>query len=211
MYLEKEESEELEDDFMLQANLDEVLKEYKDDIPDTIPTVPLNELESALDEFIAENKKMFEPEKKIFMDFERIPFEQDHVLQNVLDKEISPARTPVESESSDELDDVVSHASQYTNTDNRPALISLGKPKEKKQKKEPKTVEEKVKESGKRERNETKEEKKIRKEKIKVEKKMIREKKKELKELQKIEKIKTDNRLVGTYDIRQGTSVIKLS
>ena len=56
-----------------------------------------------------------------------------------------------------------------------------------------------------------KEEKKIRKEKIKVEKKMIREKKKELKELQKIEKIKTDNRLVGTYDIRQGTSVIKLS
>ena len=217
LYLE-ENYEELDDDFMLKANLDQVLEEYEDDLPEPVPSVPKSELDEALDEFISEHKEMFEKEveKKVRLDFEKIPFEEDHVLRAAMEREPSPVRNPADSESSEEIDDVVSHTSQYTNTDNRPAVLSVRKQKERKEKKTgdegKEEEEEEVKgESGKRIRNETKEEKKIRKEKIKADKKTAREKKKTLKEMYKQEKVKLDEKDVGSYDIRQGTSIIKIS
>ncbi|OMJ95490.1 hypothetical protein SteCoe_1084 [Stentor coeruleus] len=216
LYDDKE-YEEIDDDFVVQANLDKVLEEYKEDIENVVTKIPQNEFEAAMDEFISEHKQMFIKEPKLNLDFERLPFEQDYVLQNAIAKEPSPYHSPEPSDSSDEIeDDVVSHASHFTNTDNRPGIVSIrtGKKKEKsKKEKEEKSEEseEDKKESGKRKRNETKEEKKERKDKIKMEKKEAREKKKKLKDLYKVEKNKIDERDTGNYDIRSGTSVIKLT
>lgn len=218
LYLEQN-YEELDDDFMLKANLDDVLGEYEDEAPEPVPTVMKNELDAALDEFITEHKQMFvkETNKILGIHFEGIPFEQDHVLIAAIERESSSDKTPEESESS-ECDDVVSHASQFTNTDNRPVVLSLRERKPRKEKKnipEEKEKEDekeidKEKESGKRIRTETKEEKKMRKDKIKADKKIARDKKRVLKEMYKSEKVKLDTKDVGTYDVRQGTSVIKL-
>jgi hypothetical protein len=212
LYTEKD-SDDLDDDFMIKANLEEVLEEYKENVPDVIQKIDDKELNEALDEFISDHKQMFSDEKKLIMDFEKIPFEQDHVLQSLIDKEISPLVSPVDSDTSEEKDDVVSHTSQYTNTDNRPAVIAIRQPriKEKKIEKQEVISAEIAKASGKREKNETKEEKKARKDKIKEDKKTIREKKKANKEIKKIEKHNADLRNVGNYDVRQGISVIKLS
>lgn len=224
LYDDKE-YEELDDDFVVQANLDKVLEEYKEDVENVVTKIPQNEFEAAMDEFISEHKQMFTKEPKFNMDFERLPFEQDYVLQAAIAKEPSPYHSPKVSDSSDESeDDVVSHASHYTNTDNRPEIVSIrtgekkkkGKGKKEKEKEKEKVEddgenEEDKKESGKRKKNETKEEKKARKEKIKLEKKEAREKKKKLKDLYKVEKSKIDERDTGNYDIRSGTSVIKLT
>ncbi|OMJ75668.1 hypothetical protein SteCoe_25133 [Stentor coeruleus] len=218
LYDDKE-YEELDDDFVVQANLDKVLEEYKDDPENIVTKVSQNEFESAMDEFISEHQQMFTKEPKLNLDFERLPFEQDHVLQAAIAKEPSPYHTPEPSDSSDESeDDVVSHASHFTNTDNRPEIVSIrtGESrkkigKDKKKKDEDEKNDEDKKESGKRKRNETKEEKKARKDKIKMEKKEAREKKKKLKDLYKVEKNKIDERDTGNYDIRSGTSVIKLT
>jgi hypothetical protein len=219
LYEEDQEYEEIEDDFMLKANLDEVLEEYKEEVKEEDPPAKVSkaELEEAMNEFVEEHKTMLEGEHKIFGDFEKIPYEQDHVLQAALTKEESSEQEEEKKNSGDEEseDDVVSNASHFTNTDNRPEVVSvrLGVKKEKKKetREEGKTEEIVKKESGKRDRNETKEEKKARKEKIKVEKKAAREEKKKVKEMYKVEKEKISQQDVGKYDIRPGTSVLKLN
>ena len=215
LYDEKE-YEEIDDDFIQKANLDEVLNEYdfESDKPDKIVKVSKAELEEALQEFIVEHKPLFNEENFKILDFEGIPFEQDHVLKAALEQDSDSMKDPRESSESELEDDVVSNASHFTNTDNRPEVVSVrlsAKVIKTKSEKKPKVEDEEVKkESGHRCREETKEEKKERKEKIKAEKKAIREEKKKKKNELKLEKVKEEKRLAGNYDIRQGTSIIKL-
>lgn len=214
---EDKEYEEIEDDFIQQANLDEVLELYDDgrkEPEDEIKKVSRSELEDAMNEFVSEHQVMFHSENQKIYEFEGIPFEKDHVLQAILDKSSESSVEFKESSESEIEDDIVSNASHFTNTDNRPEVVSVRlQPvvKKDKSKKNAEKEEEKKGESGQRVRNETKEEKKVRKEKIKAEKKVLREEKKKRKLENKEEKTKVVGRTVGTYDIRQGTSVIKLS
>ena len=62
LYLEQN-YDELDDDFMLKANLDEVLEEYKDDIPDDHLIIPQKDIDAALDEFISEQSEKKNSEK----------------------------------------------------------------------------------------------------------------------------------------------------
>jgi hypothetical protein len=216
LYDEKD-YEEIDDDFIQQANLDEVLQEYDENLEEKeepIIKVSRSELEAALNEFITEHKPLFNQENPKIFEFEGIPFEQDHVLKAALDKSSDSEKELEESSESQEEDDVISNASHFTNTDNRPEVISVrtsGRTSKKIVKKEENKELESKKISGRRERNETKEEKKIRKEKIKNERKEAREEKKKKKEEVKVEKAKEVKRGVGNYDVRQGTSVIKLN
>lgn len=215
LYDDKE-YEEIDDDFIQQANLDEVLELYDEKNPEPeeeIKKVSRSELEEAMNEFVSEHEVMFYDKNQKILEFEGIPYEQDHVLHAMLERSSESSVDPRESSESESEDDVISNASHFTNTDNRPEVISVRlQPIVRKEKKKKKVEKEEVKkESGKREKNETKEEKKERKEKIKADKKLLREEKKKRKVENKEEKNKVAGRAVGTYDIRQGTSVIKLS
>lgn len=215
LYDDKE-YDEIDDDFIQQANLDEVLELYDEKNPepeDNVKKVSKSELEDAMNEFVNEHQIMFYDKNQKIFEFEGIPFEQDHVLHAILDRSSDSSVDIKESSESESEDDVISNASHFTNTDNRPEVISVRlQPVVKKEKKKKKVEKEETKkESGKREKNETKEEKKERKEKIKASKKLLREEKKKRKLENKEEKSKVVGRTVGTYDIRQGTSVMKLS
>mmetsp|Transcript_17561 Transcript_17561/g.17525 ORF Transcript_17561/g.17525 Transcript_17561/m.17525 type:complete len:262 (-) Transcript_17561:26-811(-) len=235
---------ELEDDFLQLANqegeeeLEEVMKEYESDSEsekeEPRGLVPKSVLDEAMEEFVQEHPTMFgetnlekeEEEKEGTVHqkkitYEKIKPEEDHVMQRILAElvEEEPEEVEIdvpEPEYKVREDDINSVTSTYTNTDNRPIVVSVRSGADKKNKKlkregeKEDEKEENKKQPGHRERGETKEEKKKRKEEIKAQKKESRERKKNIKILYKVEKSKQNELKSGTGDVASGYSIIKL-
>ncbi|CAG9318082.1 unnamed protein product [Blepharisma stoltei] len=234
---------ELEDDFLQLANqegeeeLEEVMKEYESDSENEKEEprglVPKSVLDEAMEEFVQEHPTMFgetnedkkEEDATVYtkkITYEKIKPEEDHVMQRILAELVEETAEEGEIEVPEpeykvREDDINSVASTYTNTDNRPIIVSVRPGADKKGKKlkgkggeEEDEKEENKKQPGHRDRGETKEEKKKRKEEIKAQKKESRERKKNIKILYKVEKSKQNELNSGTGDVASGYSIIKL-
>jgi len=222
--------EELEDDFVKQAEgeeeFEEVYQEYEEeDEYEEIKAediAPESELQDALKEFMEDHPSMFDNKEGVLdkLAAREVQIENNHCLKRVLEQEEPDLDVMYEklvAKEPEDRFDVETIVSTYTNTDNRPAVVSLtqAKPKKMKSKEgmdthEEKESKEKIGTSGHRDRTETKEQRKERKAAIKLQKKESRLKKKELKILYKQEQLKQQKRDSMAYDIKDGLSVIKL-
>lgn len=183
------------------------------------------ELELLMEEFKREHPDMMEEEGKE-EHVEDMPkpldYDQDHLLHKWEAKDSDEdgdaiaerVYNQISYREPPETDDVESVVSTYTNTDNRPAVLTVksthktpktapAKPEEPESKPAPQVIS--IPE------NETKEEKKARKAAFKEAKKDKRAQKKALKESFKSEKVRQTQQASGTYDTPQGYSVVKIS
>jgi protein LTV1 len=158
----------------------------------------------------------------------RIEYEQDHLLRKLEEMEEEETGDQIAEKAfarltyrePEEKDDVESVVSTYTNTDNRPAVISVSTAVKRTARatSQPEAVSSEQPPASKPvstalpiPADETKEEKKARKAAIKTAKKEKRVQKKELKESFKSEKAKQVQQTSGTYDTPQGYSVVKIN
>mmetsp|Transcript_12329 Transcript_12329/g.17962 ORF Transcript_12329/g.17962 Transcript_12329/m.17962 type:complete len:304 (-) Transcript_12329:107-1018(-) len=224
-----EDEAEIPDDFLMVANqeLDKVLEEYSDSEEEPQQTINQEDLREAMNEFISEHPAMFQNVEVDLPEFtsdglvilrkkncqpEKITFEEDHVLQEILQREEEEEVEDLpEPPQRDFNVDIQSVTSTWSNIDNRPKVIQLvPKHKKEKPKKETPQVEEKEPVQFKREQSESKEDKKQRKLKVKELKKASRERKKALKETATRQKLQHNSAQARGYDIAQGVSVLKL-
>lgn len=220
--------EEIDDDFVKQADaeeeFEEVYQEYEEeeDEEEEIKAeeiAPDSELQDALNEFIHDHPSIFENKEGVIEKLQArdSQLKENHCLTRVLEEEEPDLNAMYEqliARQPEDKFDVESIMSTYTNTDNRPAVVSLTqkKPRKTNDKETPdiKETVEKTGKSGHRDRTETAEQRKERKAAIKSQKKESRLKKKELKTLYKQEQLKQQKRDSMAYDVKDGLSVIKL-
>lgn len=211
----------------------QVAEDYETDLPeaayprDILKGQALNAL---MEEFKREHPDLLEehkgPEEQT-IEMPKIQYEQDHLLrkweemddEETGDQVAERAFEKLTYREPEEKDDVESVVSTYTNTDNRPAVISVSKlEKRPAAGTKPVALSSDSQTSSKPadtslpvSADETKEEKKARKAAIKAAKKEKRAQKKELKESFKSEKARQVQQTSGTYDTPQGYAVIKIS
>ena len=192
--------------------LDALMADFKKEYPDMLEEQKAPEEQKASEEPV--------------MEIPKIEYEQDHLLRKLEEMEEEETGDQVAEKAfarltyrePEEKDDVESIVSTYTNTDNRPAVISVctavkrtagvtskpeAVPTEQPASKPSTALPIPA--------DETKEEKKARKAAIKAAKKEKRVQKKELKESFKSEKAKQVQQTSGTYDTPQGYSVVKIN
>ncbi len=189
-------------------------------------------LNALMDDFKKEYPDMLEEQKapvEPVMEMPtRIEYEQDHLLRKLEEMEEEETGDQIAEKAfarltyrePEEKDDVESVVSTYTNTDNRPAVISVSTAVKRTARatsqpeavsSEPQPASKPVSTALPIPADETKEEKKARKAAIKTAKKEKRVQKKELKESFKSEKAKQVQQTSGTYDTPQGYSVVKIN
>jgi hypothetical protein len=216
--LEDEGYEELEDDFVFKAEgeeVEEVFEEYDDEeigAPEVggVNSVSKAEFEAAMQEFIEEHPELLRKKKEHPLDVIG-PVEYDHLMQaaEAIDSDYEEYYTQMAVRAPEDPWDVESVTSTYTNTDNRPKVISVTSATAKLKPKEvhvpPPLVEVKKPQDSKEPLD-----KKARKTAVKLERRENRKAKKELKQLYSVEQRKQGSRLAGRYDAPQGIAVHKL-
>lgn len=216
---DNEYEEDLEDDFVLKAEGDdvaEVYEEYDDEdigAPESggITTVSKAEFDAAMREFAEQHPDLVRQKREHPLDVIGI-VEYDHIMRAVEEDDSDYEeyyQKLTESAQKDEWD-IESVTSTYTNTDNRPKVISVtgAKPKTKAKPKPVAPVEPQPPAS--KPIVEVPTDKKERKAAVKLERREKRKNKKELKQMFSTERQKQGDRLAGKYDAPQGVSVHKL-
>jgi len=212
----------------------QVAEDYEADLPEAAYPRDIlkgKELNALMEEFKREHPNLLEeqkPTEEQSLEMPKMEYEQDHLLRRWEEMEEEETGDQIAERAFEKLtyrepeekDDVESVVSTYTNTDNRPAVISVSRPEKRSFAVSAKPVAPVSEvETGSKPADtslpvpadETKEEKKARKAALKAAKKEKRVQKKELKESFKSEKARQVQQTSGTYDTPQGYAVIKIS
>jgi hypothetical protein len=216
--LEDEGYEELEDDFVFKAEgqgVEEVFEEYDDEeigAPEVggVNSVSKAEFDAAMQEFIEEHPELLRKKKEHPLDVIGA-VEYDHLMQaaEATDSDYEEYYTQMAVRPPEDPWDVESVTSTYTNTDNRPKVISVTNAKAKSKPTKVLAPSPLV-EVKKPEDSKEPLDKKARKTAVKLERRENRKTKKELKQLYSVEHRKQGSRLAGNYDAPQGFAVHKL-